>query len=174
MEEIWKDIDGYEGIYQVSSHGKIKSLDKIINGGGARQYIRKGRIRKPVSTEKGYLRVLLTNNGKRKGYFVHRLVALAFLAKDHSRKHVNHINHIKSDNLVSNLEWVTPAENNQKSIDFYNRSLKYDEFKVLSIITFFKTGLNISKIANIFNAPYTSIKNIVEGRRRTHITKHLL
>lgn len=103
MEEIWKDIPGYEGLYQVSSLGRIKSL-------------RTGKLRKPGNNGAGYLFVPLSNKTTKNRY-VHRLVALSFLDNPYNKSTVNHKNGIKTDNCVGNLEWATQSENSQHGFD---------------------------------------------------------
>ena len=95
-EEIWKDIEGYKGLYQVSSLGRVKSLN--YHRTGAERVLRAGKERN------GYLKVTLFKDGKMKRHFVHRLVAQAFLDNPLSLPEVNHINEIKDDNRVENLE----------------------------------------------------------------------
>ena len=97
-DEIWLDIEGYEGRYLVSNFGRVKSLitNKILN-----QY--KDRY--------GYLRVILSLNGKQKIYLVHRLVAKAFIPNPENKLEVNHKDGNKENNHVDNLEWVTSKEN---------------------------------------------------------------
>lgn len=102
MEE-WRDIEGYEGLYQVSSLGRIKSLDRYDSRGN---HI-KGKLLSPSITKKGYLRVGLWKNGEGKLYQIHRLVAEAFIDNPNDLPQVNHINEIKNDNRVENLEWCT-------------------------------------------------------------------
>jgi hypothetical protein len=101
MTEEWKDIKGYEGIYQVSNHGRIKSLR-----------FKKEKILKAWNNSHGYLQVKLFTNGLKNMPKVHRLVAETFLCHDINRTHVNHIDGNKLNNCIKNLEWVNQRENN--------------------------------------------------------------
>lgn len=105
MQEYWKDIIWYEWLYQVSNLWSIKSLNYN------RTHVE--RILKPSYNTCGYLHVWLQHQGKRKIAMVHRLVCEAFIKNLESKSQVNHINGIKSDNRLENLEWVTPSENIQ-------------------------------------------------------------
>ena len=110
MEEIWKDIEGYEGLYQVSNLGNVKSLRKRIDKGKCHRYFDE-KILKPIETNRGYLRVKLCKNRKIKKTRVHRLVAEAFIKRPELE--VNHIDGNKKNNKAENLEWVTQKENKQ-------------------------------------------------------------
>ena len=99
--EIWKDIEGYEGLYQVSSLGRVKRLYKND----------KEKILKLMSDRYGYLRVNLYKEGKRKQSKVHRLVAKAFIPNLDNKSQVNHRDEDKTKNRVENLEWATSKEN---------------------------------------------------------------
>lgn len=103
MEELWKDIQGYEGKYQVSNLGNVKSLLKDRNG----------KIMKPRANKRGYYQVYLYSDSKtRKMYLVHRLVAQTFIENPENLPLVNHKDENKSNNCVSNLEWCSYEYNN--------------------------------------------------------------
>jgi hypothetical protein len=109
MTEIWKDIEGYEGYYQVSNLGRVKSLRrKTKSGNGGFKYIRE-RILRPGNGE--YLTTPLVKNGVQKTHYVHRLVAIAFIPNPENKMDVNHKDFNKKNNNVGNLEWTTRKEN---------------------------------------------------------------
>ena len=111
MEELWKDIKGYEGLYQASNLGRIKSLKRewqSANGSKRKhgEIILKQRVQKT-----GYLLVKLCKNGKQKYMSVHRIIAEMFLSNPSNLPQVNHIDGNKQNNKTENLEWVTPKQN---------------------------------------------------------------
>ena len=111
-KEIWKDIKGYEGMYQVSNLGRVKSLGRIVTRKNGRRLTIQERILKPKPTQNGYLQVKLCySSGKGKWFLVHRLVCEAFHKNPENKPEVNHINEDKLDNRACNLEWVTAKEN---------------------------------------------------------------
>ena len=105
-KEIWKDIKGYEGLYQVSNFGRVKSLTKYHKT--KKGYFSKERILKLIRNERGYLLVGLCKNWKKQKVFVHRLVAETFIPNPNNLPQVNHINEFEKDNnSIDNLEWCT-------------------------------------------------------------------
>lgn len=125
-KEVWKDIQGYEGYYQVSNHGRVMSMARtIVTTKGTKCEYQK-RIKAPALDQKGYNRICLTKNSKPKTFKVHRLVADLFIGNPEQKPHVNHINGNKKDNHYSNLEWVTNRENVSHAVlSSSNRSSKY-------------------------------------------------
>ena len=125
LNEYWKDIKGYEGLYQVSNFGRVRSYDKLSKNRWGYKNLRKGKILKPIVGTKGYLMVFLyDSNGKSKIHRIHRLVADAFIPNPHNYPQVNHKDENKQNNFVwinedgsvdlekSNLEWCTNDYNN--------------------------------------------------------------
>ena len=114
MKEIWKDIEGYEGLYQVSNMGRVKSLKRTIwcglNGGCYRTVPEK--IRKGVDNGNGYLQVQLSKDGKVKQCRINRLVAQAFISNPDNLPCINHKDENKYNNCMDNLEWCSHSYNN--------------------------------------------------------------
>ena len=107
-------MPGYEGLYEVSSLGRVKSLERIIDGiGRGFPRVKKESILTPGVAGNGYLFVNLSKDGLAKEYFVHRLVALAFIPNQDNKGDVNHKDGNKRNNIVDNLEWCTRKENVQ-------------------------------------------------------------
>lgn len=107
--EIWKDIEGYEGLYPVSNMGRIRSLDRIKPNSGGQ--IAKGKIKSIVDNGNGYKIVNLYKGGTSRMKYVHRLVAEAFLANTHNYPQINHKDENKNNNKLTNLEWCSSEYN---------------------------------------------------------------
>lgn len=130
-EEIWKDIIGYEGLYQVSSLGRVRSLDRY----DSRNHFRNGRMLKLSYNTVGYLSVGLHSNGKAKMYMVHRMVAQAFIPNPNNLPIINHKDENPSNNSVENLEWCTAKYNS-------NYGTRNDRIRTTSIKNGYWSGLS--------------------------------
>jgi len=124
MKEIWKPINQYEGLYEVSNLGNVRSLDKIAftKAGWKRAY--KGRMIKPKKHNGGYSTIILHRDGKTQTRTIHRLVAEAFLPNPNNYPEVNHIDENKTNNAVSNLEWCTRIQNQHHGTAIERSNLK--------------------------------------------------
>ena len=174
-EEIWRDVKGYEGYYLVSNFGTVKSLDRYCKNrtGSGKQT---GRILKQQKCKKGYLRVSISLDKRKFQVSSHRLVAIAFLDNPENKEQVNHINGIKDDNRLENLEWCTNTENIKHAYDNNLIKLNYGEKHHMAklknsdiecIINRINNGEFQTKIAKEFNMSATAISNIY--RRKTYV-----
>lgn len=119
MEEIWADVKGYEGLYQVSNIGNVRSLPRTVkqmNNGTLAVHHYEGRQRVLNRLPNGYLQVTLWKDGQVEYFQVHRLVAAHFIPNPENKPEVDHINAIRHDNRLENLRWVTHSENQNNPI----------------------------------------------------------
>lgn len=176
-EEVWKDILGYEGYYQISSLGRFRSLDRKVTYKNGTSVFYKGKITFTKPNKKGYYRGCLNKDGTGISVFIHRLVAEAFIPNPKNLPTVNHKNGVKTDNRVENLEWMTIEENNQHAlrtglnrlIGEKSASAKLTESDVRQIRGLLKTQLTQKEIGNLFGVKAWIIKEIKFGRAWSHV-----
>ena len=177
--EIWKDIKGYEGEYQVSNKGNVRSLDRICKRidryGNETEYKYKGKILSKNDNGNGYLTVKIKRNGKR--FYVHRLVAEAFLENKENLKEVNHKDNNRSNNVIDNLEWVSRQQNIEHCLKQgrnargeRNKKSKLKEEDVLKIREMIEEGfLTQREIGEKFGVQQPIISSISLRKKWKHI-----
>ena len=129
MKEIWKDIEEFEGIYQVSNLGRVRSVDRMIIYRTGAKRLTKGTTLSISQNKLGYLQVSLHKEDKMYSRRVHRLVAKAFIPNPNNYKEINHIDGIKENNCVDNLEWCDRTYNIKHAIDNGLRKKHYEHKK---------------------------------------------
>ena len=116
-DEVWKDVIGYEGLYEVSNVGNVRSKDRVIVYSNGIRVPYEGNMKTQVMNKYGYNYVGLHKDAKSKQGMVHRLVADAFIPREEGKNHVNHKDGVKTNNHASNLEWCTPQENVKHAVE---------------------------------------------------------
>lgn len=168
MKEIWKDIKGFEGLYQASNFGRIKSLERHVKHNLVGKLLIKEKIRKTNITTAGYEYVVLAKDGKNKTYLVHRIIAETFIPNPNNKECVNHIDENKSNNNITNLEWCDYTYNNtyknihlrRKTDNVVRKIIQYD-----LDMNEIKRWNNITDAANYFNAKTSNIIKCCKGER---------
>lgn len=182
MLEIWKDIFGFEGLYQVSNLGHVRSLTRTVeqmNRGGMCKTTYPSKMLRPTTTPNGYKQVRLSKNNKQIHKNVHRLVAETFIPNPNSLPQVNHIDSNKSNNMVSNLEWVNNSGNQKHAFKFGFQSAlkgedapwsKLTEKQVLEIREKYKSGTyTYQRLADEYHLSHQYVGNIINKRNWSHI-----
>lgn len=178
MDEIWKPIKGYEGLYEVSNLGRVKRLPYKTVGrtiGRRKEFIRhsNGGVLKGTICKNGYWRVTLTKNAKNRYYHIHRLVATAFIPNPNNFPFINHRDQIRTNNLVDNLEWCTCKYNNSYGDAIerarVTRNAKNDyPVKMLSKTgEYIKTFPSIRDAAKEFGVAWETIRRAIRKERKT-------
>jgi hypothetical protein len=176
LDEIWKTIPGYEGVYEVSNHARVRSLNRICC------YTNRRLMGKVLATKLtlGYPTLGLHKNRKTYHLKIHRLVAQAFIPNPENKPFINHINGIRHDNRLENLEWCTAQQNMIHALETGLRKppmgercklsrLKKDQ--VLEIIKLRGT-IGVREIGRRFGVRHSTISDIHKGKTWKHISRN--
>ncbi len=184
QNEVWKDIPNFEGYYQASTMGRIRSLDREIEKrdgrGGIDRYVRLGKIfNLKYKKNRRYTSVRLSKDGKTNSYAVHRIIAITFINNSENKPQANHINGIKSDNRVENLSWMTNSENVNHAIETglnnsvrgeSHGSCKFKNEDITNMRNMYKTGnYTYKQIGLLFNATVARVSEIIRRKTWKHI-----
>ena len=177
MSEVWKDIPGYEDLYRISNLGRVKSLRRYVPCKNGMRVVREKILRLSVHRD-GYLKVELRKNAVGEHPMVHRLVALAFIPNPDNKTQVNHIDGVKSNNSVKNLEWCNQSENQLHAYKSgLQEPLKGEQVKtskltkenVRQIFKLNSQGAEQYDLAEMFNVNQSTISRILNGKRWSHL-----
>jgi hypothetical protein len=166
-KEEWKDIKGYEGYYQISNKGNVRSLDRILNQrfkhGRYEDRRIKGKLLATTDNGNGYLIVNLNKNNKRKNYYVHRLVAEHFIGEIPEGYVINHKDYDKYNNAVDNLEIITQKENIMHSIpNMEGPNRKFKDYKK-RYIRYKNNGYEVT-VKKVYIGRYQTLQEAINAR----------
>lgn len=162
MKEIWKDIEGYEGLYQASNLGRVRSLshDVLCKDGSVKHFC--GKVLSFVQTRGGYLSIFLCKDGCPKSYRVNRVVAKLFVPNPHNKPHVDHIDGCRTNNCATNLRWVTHTENMNNPNTKYKKAKTVFQIKDGVVINIYKSAVDARRATGIIH-----VQSVCAGDRRS-------
>ena len=172
LTEIWLDVPNYKGLYKVSNFGNVKSLDRrVANIKRKGSRLVKGKLLTPQNDGRGYMNLYLSSNGVKTKFKVHQIVALAFIPNPDNKPIVNHINGVKDDNRLINLEWSTASENCLHAFKTGLRKHSGGNYSTLSNVTIleikrllFETQLTHKEIAQRCGVSKATVGRINTGK----------
>lgn len=168
--EVWKDVLGYENYYQISSHGRIRSVQRSIIYKNGKHYNYESKFLKLLIDKYGYYRVNLNKDNKMSTQNIHRLVAIHFIPNPENFLQINHINGIKSDNKVENLEWCDTYHNLNHSYINKLKRIKLTKKDVYDIKELYKSGKYTQlQIGVMYNICKEHVNGIINNRKRVYV-----
>lgn len=181
MKEVWKPVIGYEGVYEASNLGRVRSLSRTIRCGYGKVRSLKGRVLKPILQNAGYLQVQLAYQGKTGHRTVHRIVAELFCHNKQGCNVINHIDANRLNNAASNLEWCTQEQNyhHARSMGLVKiprgsekGAAKLTESDIPQIRYLIERGWKIKDIADAYGVAAPQVSFIKSGRAWSHVPQH--
>lgn len=179
MQEIWRPIPGYEGLYEVSNTGQVRALDRVVRSRWGTEKPIKGGLKAFAKNSQGYKSVHLHLNGKMASFYVHRLVASVYLQNPNSLPQVNHLDGDKENNSAANLEWCTGSSNCTHAVknELYENAkgervagAKLTESDVREIRQLASMGTMHKDIAALFGIGRKAVTKVVNIQRWKHVT----
>jgi len=176
-KEIWREVKGFESFYEVSSNGRVRSIDRYVNHYKGGVSLRIGVVLTQRLNGRGYLGVILKKNGLPKSKVTHRLIAESFIDNKKNKPYINHINGVKTDNRICNLEWCTGSENTNHAyrtglIEVVSGSKRYNskltESEVLDM-RLNKGSLNYNELSVKYGVSRHLVSGIINRRNWKHI-----
>ena len=166
----WKPVQGYQGLYEVSDHGVVRSLDRAVSLPNGKTKKITGKIIAPKRHSQGYRFVSLSQGGATKNKYIHRLVATAFIANPLGLAEVNHISGNKADNCVENLQWVTHKENVQHAYaNGLSSNVGGNHYLAAGVIdnVLGKRFATVKEWAAARGIPYSTGRNLLNGSNKS-------
>jgi len=175
MEEVWKAVPGYEGLYEVSNRGQVRSLDREVLYSNGYKRIHKGKTLKPKH-DYGYPRVMLQGHGKKVTVSVHILVLTSFVRPRKPHEETRHLNGVRHDNRLENLAWGTPKENGADRVAHGNQvhgervhTCLLQETQVREIKRLLREGARVCDLVRRYGVRKNVIIHIKKGRSWKHV-----
>lgn len=170
LNEDWKDVENYEGYYQISSLGRVRSVTRLIIYKTGKRFTYKSRILKQRTDKDGYLRITLNKECKLSTMSMHRLVAIHFIPNPDNLLQVNHLDGDKTNNSISNLEWCNVYDNLKHSYREGLKKTKLNEQDVKDIKELYKLGKHTQKqIGELYGVNKEHINGIINNKKRTKV-----
>jgi len=177
LNEEWRDVVGFEGFYQVSSLGRVRSVDRVVRDSFGHNRLRRSRMLSPAIDKYGYYKLHISKDNIRSHFTVHVLVARAFIGDRPDGLQVNHINGVKTDNRPENLEYVSGSRNIVHAQDMGLKPVgsrcwqaKLSESDVSTIKALIRQGVNIIEIADRYGVVKQTISSIKQGVTWKHVS----
>lgn len=162
--EIWSAVPGWEGIYEVSDRGQVRSLDRLVRRSDGSQRSFPGRLLKGSLDNNGYRQVDLCRPGARRVAFVHHLVLEAFVGFRPDGMECRHLDGDTNNNELCNLAWGTPAENSKDRARHNRSKVRLSYMRAQSIRAAHKKGRTTAEISKSFSVPKSTVSRVIRGR----------